>query len=649
MIERMKKIYIYSLKNHSTEIMEEVLKCGAIQLTRAESMLPDGMDEMLRPAEKVDLSGEEILLKRIWDCLEIIRPYDKKKSIFQKREEHTYEALTEDALLVEASEICSEIEKIKEEEERIAKELRETEFRESSLTPWVDFDLSIDRMETQDALVACYVLQEPRTLDDVLEMAEEKGLAIHGEEVLSEKSNRYIAVLFHKKDQRRVREAIGELGAKSFSFEGLKGSFQDNIALCKERKARLGEEMKAREAALEEVAARADRIKMASDALEVRMQALGNRDGFLGTNRVDIITGWIPASRQEDVDRRLSSLMCSREYRDPEGDEDYPVLMKNSKIVEPFGTITEMYSLPNPYSVDTNWAIGLFFFIFFGMMLSDMGYGLILLVGGLLGAKHLDVGEGTKKMMRMLGLCGISTMIWGLIYGSFFGNAAETILKTFFGIKFTFPTLVDPLNQPMTVLILACSLGVVHVFVGMGIKAYIMIRKGNLLGAVFDVGLWYVFLIGLPLIFLAQPISLVGKVMAIVGGVGLVLTQGRHKPTFVGKATSGILSLYDLTGYFSDVLSYSRVLALGLSTSVVGSVVNIMASMPGSGILSVLAFILIFIAGHMLNMGINALGAYVHSARLQYVEFFGKYYEGGGTKFVPFQIKTKFIRITEEK
>ena len=137
--------------------------------------------------------------------------------------------------------------------------------------------------------------------------------------------------------------------------------------------------------------------------------------------------------------------------------------------------------------------------------------------------------------------------------------------------------------------------------------------------------------------------------MAIVGGVGLVLTQGRHKPTFVGKATSGILSLYDLTGYFSDVLSYSRVLALGLSTSVVGSVVNIMASMPGSGILSVLAFILIFITGHMLNMGINALGSYVHSARLQYVEFFGKYYEGGGTKFVPFQIKTKFIKIAEEK
>jgi len=221
--------------------------------------------------------------------------------------------------------------------------------------------------------------------------------------------------------------------------------------------------------------------------------------------------------------------------------------------------------------------------------------------------------------------------------------------ETFLGKTVTIPQLIDPLNEPMTILIMSCAFGVVHLFVGMGIKAYIMIKRGNLLGAIFDIGFWYILLIGLPLLLAPAPFNTVGKVMAIAGAVGLVLTQGRHKPTIIGKITGGVMSLYDITSYFSDVLSYSRILALGLATGVIASVVNVLATMAGGGIIGVIAFVVIFVFGHLLNLGINALGSYVHSARLQYVEFFGKYYEGGGTKFDPLKIKTKYVKVTEEK
>ena len=283
------------------------------------------------------------------------------------------------------------------------------------------------------------------------------------------------------------------------------------------------------------------------------------------------------------------------------------------------------------------------------MMLSDAGYGLVLLIGGLCGAKFLDVGDGAKRLMRMIGICGVSTMFWGALYGSWFGDAIPTVAETFFGKSVEIPQLIDPLNQPMTVLILSCALGVVHLFVGMGIKAYIMIKRGDKWGALFDVGFWYMVLIGLPLLIAPAPWKTVGMVMAIAGGAGLGLTQGRHKPKLVGKITSGVMSLYDITGYFSDVLSYSRILALGLATGVVASVVNIMGSMTGGSIVGAILFIVIFVAGHLLNLGINALGSYVHSARLQYVEFFGKYYEGGGKKFDPLKIKTKYVKVMEEK
>ena len=194
----------------------------------------------------------------------------------------------------------------------------------------------------------------------------------------------------------------------------------------------------------------------------------------------------------------------------------------------------------------------------------------------------------------------------------------------------------------MTLLLWSFVFGGVHLFTGMAVKAYMMIKDGHWLDAVFDVGFWYVFLIGLVLLFLAPS---VGKVMAIGGALGLILTQGRGEKNIFMRLGKGVFSLYDVTGYLSDVLSYSRLLALGLSTGVIAQVVNTMGKLTGNSAIGIIFFVIILLVGHTFNLAINTLGAYVHSSRLQYVEFFGKFYTGGGQAFRPLARRTKYITI----
>lgn len=649
MIEKMEKIYIYTLRNQTSDIMEEVMRSGAVQLERTQSMMSEAAAEALSPGENPDISDIEELLAHIQESMKAIRPFSSKRGFFAKRQEVSYETLTDDQILTETLKVCSEIETVVKEINNINRLIRNAEFRKASYLPWKTMQLAAEDMVTETCRISCYILHEPRTIEDVRTAAAEKNIAMYAEEVHYEKENHYIAVLFYKKDGKKVKEAISDLGAREFPLGSMNGTFSKNISLCDSEICRLKSELESQEKSLEHMSCRMDELQLASDAVKVKIQALSGHEDFMHTDKVDIVSGWIPSESREKLSDRLRRFDCYCEYVEPDEDEDFPVKLKNSRIVEPFGAVTEMYSLPNPHSIDTNWAVGLFFFIFFGMMLSDAGYGLILTIGGLLGARYLDAGEGLKRIMRMIGISGISTMFWGVLYGSWFGDAVPIVAETFFGRSIEIPMLIDPLNEPMKVLIISCVFGIVHLFAGMGIRAYIMIKRRDVPGAVFDVGLWYVFLIGLPLLLVPGTLGTVGKVMSVAGAVGLVLTQGRHKPTLTGKITSGVMSLYNVTSYFSDVLSYSRILALGLATGVIASVVNILASMAGNSIIGIILFIVVFVFGHLLNLAINALGAYVHSARLQYVEFFGKYYEGGGVKFNPLKIETKYVKVTEEK
>ena len=382
---------------------------------------------------------------------------------------------------------------------------------------------------------------------------------------------------------------------------------------------------------------------------------------------VFVITGYIPAESAPALEKELTEKFEAYvELETPAEDEDVPVKLKNNAFAAPVEGVLESYSMPGRKEIDPSTLMAVFYYFLFGMMLSDAGYGLLMVIGcGIALAKFKNMEESLRKFLKMFLYCGISTVFWGAMFGSFFGDAVTVIGKTFFNVDIAIPALwFTPLNEPMRLLLFSFLIGVIHLFAGLGAQFYQLARQGLWKDAIFDVVFWYM-LVGGGILYLlsmqmfADMVSLgftlpaavgtAGAIAAGIGAVGIVLTAGRESRSPFKRLLKGLYGLYGVSSYLSDILSYSRLLALGLATGVIASVFNQMGAMLGNSPAGVAVFVFAFLVGHTLNLGINVLGAYVHTNRLQFVEFFGKFFEGGSRKFNPFSAKTKYFKITEEK
>ena len=320
--------------------------------------------------------------------------------------------------------------------------------------------------------------------------------------------------------------------------------------------------------------------------------------------------------------------------------------------MDPFEAITEMYSLPDYRGVDPTKYFALFYAMFFGIMLSDAGYGIVIAAACFILLRKFALEGMTYRMIKMFFYCGLSTVFWGALFGGWFGDFFQVAAKTVFHKEITInPIWFNPIDDPTRLLIWSLIFGVIHLFLGMGIKAGMLIKRGQWKDAVFDIFSWYMVITGGAMWLaggsISQAIVKPGMYLAIVGAVILLLTGGRNNKG-IGKVTGGLSALYSITSYISDILSYSRLLALGLATGVIATVVNTMGSLAGGGVFGTIVLLVVFVIGHTFNLAINALGAFVHSSRLQYIEFFGKFYEDGGDEFDPLRKNTKYIRITSD-
>ena len=379
-----------------------------------------------------------------------------------------------------------------------------------------------------------------------------------------------------------------------------------------------------------------------------------------------IVTGYVPKRSVKKLEESLTSRFdLSFETEDVPEDEEAPVLLSNGHFASAADGITASFGLPAKGEIDPTTIMSACYVFLFGLMLSDAAYGLIVFLACFIAIKKFPrMGENLKKSLRLFMYCGLSTLFWGVLFGGYFGDAVNIISKTFFGREVSIPALwFVPLNDPMKMLICSMIFGVIHLFLGLGIKGYMYLKNKDTLGFVCDVVLWYMMLIGLVLILLPTElfgsiaqvqivfppaVSMLAKWMAIIGAVGILCMSARTTKNPVLRLALGAYDLYNISGWLSDVLSYSRLLALGLATGVIASVVNQMGSMFGGGPVGAVLFIIIFCFGHLFNLAINLLGAYVHTCRLQYVEFFGKFYEGGGREFSPFKQNTKYVDIKED-
>lgn len=391
---------------------------------------------------------------------------------------------------------------------------------------------------------------------------------------------------------------------------------------------------------------------------------------ILGTlpqsQRTFVVSGYIPVKAVDAVKKAIGEVYdCVIDVEDLKEDEEAPTILKNNGFSSSMEGVLESYGLPHKGEFDPTTIMSFFYVFFFGMMLSDAAYGAIIAVACFVVLKKYPrMGESMHKSLKMFMFCGVSTLVWGILFGGYFGNVVDIVSGTFFGKTVTVPALwFVPLNDPMRLLVYSLAFGVVHLFVGLGIKGYMLLKDGRPLDFFCDVVLWYAFLIGLLLMLIPTDIfasiaqakitfppflNMLAKALAIIGVAGLVLMSGRDSKNPALRIALGAYDVYNITGWLSDVLSYSRLLALGLATGVIASVVNQMGSMFGKGIVGIIGFLIVFIVGHTLNLAINLLGAYVHTNRLQFVEFFGKFYEGGGKPFEPFKSDTKYVDIKEE-
>lgn len=395
-----------------------------------------------------------------------------------------------------------------------------------------------------------------------------------------------------------------------------------------------------------------------------KYQLLGQ---LLQSDHVIYLSGYTPKDQASQLTAMLESrLNCVTELEPVPEDEAAPVLLSNNAFAGPAQGVVESYGLPGKNEIDPTSIMALFYYFFFGLMLSDAGYGLIMVIGCFAALKkYPKMPEGIKNTLTMFFYCGISTTIWGILFGGYFGDVIPVAAEAFFNIQVTVPALwFAPLDDPMKLLVFSFLFGIIHLFAGLGIKGYLLLKDKKYMDCLCEVGFWYMLLVGLILLLLPSSIfaSMAGTAilfpswvhalsvtLTAVGAAGIVFMAGRRKKNFGLRLALGAYELYGVTSWLSDVLSYSRLLALGIATGVIASVINTMGVMMGSGIGGVIAFAVIFAAGHTLNLAINLLGAYVHTNRLQYVEFFGKFYEGDGEAFRPFSdASNKYIKVKEE-
>lgn len=666
----MQRIGIYALKSRRKPILELIQRRGVVEIhaEKAEDAVFRQTDTA--PA-KARFENNTSTLQAALEALDKLEP--EKKSLLAPLEGRTpiplsrYEETAGAAgkTLRAASRVNALWKKCADDRAEILR--LEAQIR--MLEPWSRLDVSM--RTTGTASTAAFIGSFPAEYSEEALKAEIArgapeidGVAV---EVLSAGTQQTCAFLLcHASNGAKLEAFLRSIGF-TYPADRSKKPPQARMQDLNARIEKLRAEIDGAEAEIRTYAALRGAMQYTIDYFSMRIEKYDVLGRLWQSPHVFVITGYIPAESAPALEKELTEKFEAYvELETPAEDEDVPVKLKNNAFAAPVEGVLESYSMPGRKEIDPSTLMAVFYYFLFGMMLSDAGYGLLMVIGcGVALAKFKNMEESLRKFLKMFLYCGISTVFWGAMFGSFFGDAVTVIGKTFFNVDIAIPALwFTPLNEPMRLLLFSFLIGVIHLFAGLGAQFYQLARQGLWKDAIFDVVFWYM-LVGGGILYLlsmqmfADMVSLgftlpaavgtAGAIAAGIGAVGIVLTAGRESRSPFKRLLKGLYGLYGVSSYLSDILSYSRLLALGLATGVIASVFNQMGAMLGNSPAGVAVFVFAFLVGHTLNLGINVLGAYVHTNRLQFVEFFGKFFEGGSRKFNPFSAKTKYFKITEEK
>jgi len=647
LIVKMNKITLLGVEEQREQLINSLMEFGAVEIGSVSDQ--DYGKIASHPEVREDLSRIDNKLLDVQATLNILDRYcPEKKPLFSTKRPVDIAEVRE--INSEKERIFSDVYKIREYEHALI-ELKAEENRVNnlyrSLLPWKDLTLPVDFPGTKRTGFTAGTIPAAVGWDLIESEVPEKAPLCQIFRINTDKDQHYAYIIYHREAEQETLSYLKSRGFNRTTFGSLSGTVDKNL---KQIEINLEQIAKKREEIIDKIRdMRGSRnsIEILYDILSMERSRIEAVEKVVKTNKVFLIKGWLPEKLSDSAKNYLeSNYTVSVEIEEPAEDEAFPVLLENRGLAEAGEPVLRMYSLPDSREIDPSKIMTPFFVIFFGLMLSDGGYGVILAILAAIILWRFKLQDSTRKFMKLMFFCGLSTMFWGLMFGGWFGISALVPYALWF----------DMVSNPELMLSWSLLFGVIHMYVGLGLKAANLIRRRKYLDALFDVGFWYVFFTGAVLTLLpyapainqekAVQISSVGKYLLAAGAVLLILTQGRAKKGIIKKFFSGLSSLYDLIGFLSDILSYSRLLALGLATSIIAGIVNQMSVMFDIPVvLKVFIAAAILLIGHAINFGINVLGAYVHSCRLQYLEFFGKFFTGGGEPFSPLKANTKYIQL----
>ncbi len=644
-VSTMRKLSVFAPKDRADALIHRLMRLRCVQVRQVE----DAGTALLRVNCEAQRADAERRVAAVNEALEILAKFSERKGFVQ-----TPKQLDTEKFKAERYEVAMQAVKdtlaIKQRENECRAELAALSGRLHVLTPWLTLGVPL----AQDGTKHCELQLGSFPAKTKLPMIED-ALAEHCallERVFSDDDGEYVSVVYHKADAAAVQRVLGERGfakapLKEFS-ELPRAEYEKNKRACDALKTELAE-IKRRFTRLAHIL---DDIEMLFDVESSELTVATAKQKLVETDYLVLLQGWAPVARVDKIAEALSAEECAFEFEEPAEGEEPPVLLRNNKFAQNFEWVVGMYSYPKYGTYDPTMIMSIFYFIIFGLMFADVGYGVLLALGGFLIPPIIKMRDGMRRTFNMFGYCGIACAICGVIFGGWFGDmpyaimvnllglyettdAAIEAVPFFNGLQLSFggePIMLNPLSNPMAFLVVSLGIGAVHLLAGMVVKFVLLCKDKQVFAAIFDVGSWLIIFAGIGVVFLHK---IAGIVMIVLGVLMIICTAGRSAKNPIMKFFKGLLGLYDAINYAADLLSYSRILALGLASAVIAQVVNMVGTMFVSGIPGFLILLLVSLIGHTVNMALNVLGSFVHTSRLQYLEFFGKFFEDGGEAFTP--------------